>query len=68
MHQTRKGKQWYFGMKLHIGVDSQSRSTHSAVLALANVHDKHPLTQLLEGRSRLHQSTNQRTRRAGEID
>ncbi|GJH28270.1 hypothetical protein CBA19CS42_27160 [Caballeronia novacaledonica] len=24
MHQTRKGRQWYFGMKLHIGVDSQS--------------------------------------------
>ena len=30
MHQTRKGKQWYFGMKLHIGVDSQSGLAHSA--------------------------------------
>ncbi len=37
MHQTRKGKQWYFGMKLHIGVDSQSGLAHSAV-ALANIY------------------------------
>ncbi len=28
MHQTRKGKQWHFGMKLHIGVDSQSGLAH----------------------------------------
>jgi IS5 family transposase len=39
MHQTRKGKQWYFGMKLHIGVDSQSGLAHSAVVTSANVHD-----------------------------
>lgn len=43
MHQTRKGRQWYFGMKLHIGVDSQSGLAHSAVVTSANVHDKHPL-------------------------
>ena len=49
MHQTRKGKQWYFGMKLHIGVDSQSGLAHSAVVTPANVHDKHPLAQLLHG-------------------
>jgi len=30
MHQTRKGQQWYFGMKLHIGVDSQGGLAHSA--------------------------------------
>ncbi len=30
MHQTRKGQQWYFGMKLHIGVESQSGLAHSA--------------------------------------
>lgn len=52
MHQTRKGKQWYFGMKLHIGVDSQSGLAHSAVVTPANVHDKHPLPQLLHGRER----------------
>jgi transposase, IS5 family len=49
MRQTRKGKQWYFGMKLHIGVDSQSGLTHSAVVTAANIHDKHPLPQLLHG-------------------
>jgi len=49
MHQTRKGQQWYFGMKMHIGVDSQSGLAHSAVVTPANVHDKHPLPQLLHG-------------------
>jgi len=49
MHQTRKGQQWYFGMKLHIGVDSQSGLAHSAVVTSANVHDKHPLPELLHG-------------------
>ena len=49
MHQTRKGKQWYFGMTIHIGVDSQSGLTHSAVVTPANVHDKHPLPDLLHG-------------------
>ncbi len=52
MHQTRKGKQWYFGMKLHIGVDSQSGLAHSAVVTAANVHDKHPLPDLLHGNER----------------
>ncbi len=36
-------------MKLHIGVDSQSGLAHSAVVAAANVHDKHPLPHLLHG-------------------
>jgi len=49
MHQTRKGQQWYFGMKLHIGVDSQTGLAHSAVVTAANVHDKHPLPELLHG-------------------
>lgn len=52
MHQTRKGQQWYFGMKLHIGVDSQSGLTHRAVVTAANVHDKHPLPDLLHGQER----------------
>jgi IS5 family transposase len=50
MHQTRKGNQWYFGMKLHVGVDSQSGLAHSAVVTAANVHDKHPLPDLLHGK------------------
>ncbi|MDE1998301.1 MAG: IS5 family transposase [Burkholderiales bacterium] len=49
MHQTKKGNQWYFGMKLHIGVDSHWGLAHSAVVTGANVHDKHPLPQLLHG-------------------
>lgn len=49
MHQTRKGQQWYFGMKLRIGVDSTTGLAHSAVVTAANVHDKHPLPQLLCG-------------------
>jgi len=49
MHQTRKGQQWYFGMKLHIGVDSQSGLAHSAVVTAANIHDKHTLPDLLHG-------------------
>ena len=49
MHQTRKGQQWFFGMKLHIGVDSQTGLAHSAVVTAANVHDKHPLPDLLHG-------------------
>lgn len=35
MHQTRKGQQLYFGMKLHIGVDSQSGLAHCAVVTLS---------------------------------
>jgi len=39
----------HFGMKLHIGVDSQTGLAHSAVVTAANVHDKHPLPDLLHG-------------------
>ena len=49
VHQTCKARQWYFEMKLHIGVDSQSGLTHSAVVTAANVHDKRPLPDLLHG-------------------
>ncbi len=52
MHQTKKGQQWYFGMKLHIGVDSQSGLVHRAVVTAANVHDKHALPELLHGKER----------------
>ena len=49
MRQTQKGNQWHFGMKMHIGVDSQTGLVHSAVVTAANVHDKHPLPHLLHG-------------------
>jgi len=37
MHQTRKGQQWYFGMKLHISVDSKTKLIHSLLTTAANV-------------------------------
>ena len=49
MHQTKKGNQWYFGMKLHIGVDSKTKLVHSAVATAANVHDSQVLGDLLHG-------------------
>jgi IS5 family transposase len=49
MHQTKKGKQWYFGMKTHVGVDSQLKIIHSAVVTAANVSDAAALPDLLHG-------------------
>lgn len=49
MHQTRKGNQWYFGMKAHIGVDSKTKLIHSIVATAANVHDSQVLDDLLHG-------------------
>jgi IS5 family transposase len=39
MHQTRKGNQWYFGMKAHIGADRDSKVVHTVVVTAANVAD-----------------------------
>jgi IS5 family transposase len=52
MHQTRKGQWWYFGMKLHIGVDSRTGLAHGAAVTAANVHDKHLIEELLHGEER----------------
>ena len=49
MRQTKKGNQWYFGMKAHIGVDSKTRLIHSVVATAANVHDSQVLPDLLHG-------------------
>jgi IS5 family transposase len=49
MHQTKKGNQWHFGMKVHIGVDSKTGLTHSASITSANVHDSQELPNLLHG-------------------
>ena len=43
MHQTAKGKQWYCGMKAHIGVDSQTKLVHTILVSAANVHDREAL-------------------------
>lgn len=50
MHQTAKGKQWYFGMKAHLGVDSQTKLIHSATATAAHVADSTMLPTLLHGR------------------
>jgi IS5 family transposase len=49
MHQTKKGNQWYFGMKAHFGVDSRSKLIHAAVATPANVADSAVLANLLHG-------------------
>ena len=49
MHQTRKCNQWYYGMKIHIGVDKDSGLIHSVVTTAANVHDLTPAAELLHG-------------------
>ena len=50
MHQTKKGNQWYFGMKAHLGVDSRTKLIHAAVASAANVADGRVLPELLHGR------------------
>lgn len=52
MHQTRKGKQYYFGLKAHIGVDSKQGHVHSVCTSAASVADKHMLPDLLHGEER----------------
>ena len=49
MHQTKKGNQWYFGMKAHIGVDADSGLVHSVEGTAANVNDVTQAHQLLHG-------------------
>lgn len=49
MHQTQKGKQWYFGMKAHIGVDADSGLVHTVTTTAANAHDITQAHALLHG-------------------
>jgi IS5 family transposase len=49
MCQTRKGNQWHFGMKMHVGVDSRTKLIHSVVTTAANTHDSQVLEDLLHG-------------------
>ena len=49
MHQVRKGNQWHFGMKAHLGVDADSKLIHSVAATAANVADSKILPQLLRG-------------------
>jgi IS5 family transposase len=49
MHQTRKGNQWYFGMKVHIGTDDTFGLIHSIETTPANTHDINVADKLLHG-------------------
>ena len=49
MHQTKKGKQWYFGMKAHIGTDAESGLVHSVIATAANIADINVAAALLHG-------------------
>jgi len=49
MHQAKKGNQWHFGMKAHIGVDAESGLVHSVVATAANVNDVTQAGALLHG-------------------
>lgn len=50
MHQTRKGNQWYFGMKAHIGADADSGLVHTVVTTPANEADIEVVDELLHGK------------------
>ena len=52
MHQTKKGQQWYFGMKAHIGVDEATGLVHRVVTTAANVADVTQVEHLLHGREK----------------
>jgi IS5 family transposase len=47
MHQTKKGNQWYFGMKIHVGADVDSGAVHSVTVTAANTADVSELPNLL---------------------
>ncbi len=49
MHQTKKGNQWHFGMKAHIGADADSGLVHTVTTTAANAHDITQASQLLHG-------------------
>jgi IS5 family transposase len=49
MHQTRKGQEWYFGMKAHIGADAESGLVHTVIGTAANVADVACADQALHG-------------------
>ncbi len=49
MRQTKKGNQWHFGMKAHIGVDAESGLVHTVIGTAANVSDVTQAARLLHG-------------------
>ena len=53
MRQTRKGNEWHFGMKVHIGVDADTGIVHRMTTTVANVHDMAEAHPLLHGGERM---------------
>ncbi len=49
MSSTKKGNAWYFGMKVHVGVDADNGIVHSVEATTAKVHDSHAWDELLHG-------------------
>lgn len=47
MHQTKKGNEWYFGMKVHAGVDAATGYVHTLARTAANVHDVFETSKLI---------------------
>ena len=52
MHQTKKGNQWFFGMKAHIGVDADSGLVHTVTTTAANEADVEQVADLLHGKEK----------------
>lgn len=50
MKQSKKGNQWYFGMKAHVAVDAKTKLIHRVVATSGAVHDSKALPQLLHGK------------------
>ena len=54
MYSTRKGRnQWFFGMKVHIGVDQDSRLIHTVAVTGANIHDVSMAAELVDGEEKM---------------
>jgi len=53
MHSSKKGNQWYFGMKAHIGVDAESGLVHTVKGTAGHVHDINEGNALLHGQERM---------------
>lgn len=49
MRSTKKGNQYYFGMKAHVGVDKETKTVHTLITTSANVHDSRVIGDLLRG-------------------
>jgi IS5 family transposase len=52
MGHTIKGIRWHYGMKVHVGMDAQTKIVHSLAVTAANVHDSQVVGQLLHGQER----------------